>query len=71
MTTDALLRAVAILSLVAIVAASVANFGGWITLDQVKFVSLGATVVWFLAATPWLGKSQATCDASSRTARPS
>ena len=58
MTTGALLRAVAILSLVAIVAAGVANFAGWITLDQVKLVALVATVVWFGAATPWLGKAE-------------
>lgn len=57
MTMDELLRAVAILSLVAIVAAAVANFAGWITLDRVKFIALAATVVWFLAATPWLGRS--------------
>jgi hypothetical protein len=56
-TMNALLRAVAILSLVAIVAAAIANFGGWITLDRAKVVSLAATVVWFIAATPWLGKS--------------
>lgn len=57
MAVDALLRAAAILSLVAIVVASVANFAGWITLDQVKLIALGATVVWFLAATPSLGKA--------------
>lgn len=57
MISDALLRAVAILSLAAIVAAGVSNFAGWITLDQVKLLALGATVVWFLAAPPWLGKA--------------
>jgi hypothetical protein len=51
-----LMIVVAVLSLVALMLPSILFLAGRIELDTVKWIMLLATVVWFVAATPWLWK---------------
>lgn len=47
---------ISVLSLVVLMAPSILFLAGRMELDTVKWVMLAATVVWFVAATPWLWK---------------
>jgi hypothetical protein len=47
---------VSVLSLVVLMVPSVLFLAGRMELGTVKWVMLAATVVWFVAATPWLWK---------------
>ena len=47
---------ISVLSLVVLMVPSILFLAGRMQLDTVKWVMLAATVVWFVAATPWLWK---------------
>jgi hypothetical protein len=47
---------VSVLALVVLMAPSILFLAGEMQLGTVKWVMLAATVVWFIAATPWLWK---------------
>jgi len=47
---------ISVLSLVVLMAPSILFLAGRMELDTVKWIMLAATVVWFVAATPWLWK---------------
>jgi len=47
---------ISVLSLVVLMAPSILFLAGRMELDTVKWVMLAATVVWFVAAPPWLWK---------------
>jgi len=51
-----LMIVVAVLSLVALMLPSILFLAGRMQLDTAKWIMLLATVVWFLAGTPWLWK---------------
>ena len=52
----AILRIVSLLALVALTLPSIILLAGRLELDTVKWIMLVATVVWFVAATPWMWK---------------
>ena len=45
---------VAVLSLVALMLPSILFLAGRMELDTAKWIMLAATIVWFIAGTPWL-----------------
>jgi hypothetical protein len=47
---------ISVLSLIVLMAPSILFLAGRMQLDTVKWVMLAATVLWFVAATPWLWK---------------
>ena len=47
---------ISVLSLVVLMVPSILFLAGRMDLDTVKWIMLAATVVWFVAATPWLWK---------------
>ncbi len=47
---------ISVLSLVVLMVPSILFLAGRMELDTVKWVMLAATVVWFVAAPPWLWK---------------
>ena len=51
-----ILQIVSWLSLVALMLPSVMFLAGRMELDRVKWLMLLATIVWFVAATPWMWK---------------
>jgi hypothetical protein len=56
MQNTAILKIVSALSLVALMLPSILFLTGRMELPTVKWVMLAATVVWFVAATPWMWK---------------
>jgi nitrate/nitrite transporter NarK len=54
----AILRIVSLLALVALTLPSIIFLAGRLELDTVKWIMLVATVVWFVAATPWMWKDK-------------
>ncbi len=56
MQKTTLLKIVSLLSLVALILPSILFLAGRMELTTVKWVMLAATVVWFVAATPWMWK---------------
>jgi branched-subunit amino acid transport protein len=56
MRTTAILMFVSLASLVALILPSILFLAGRMELGTAKWVMLLATVVWFVAATPWLWK---------------
>jgi hypothetical protein len=47
---------ISVLALVVLMVPSVLFLAGRMQLETVKWVMLAATIVWFVAATPWLWK---------------
>jgi hypothetical protein len=47
---------ISVLSLVVLMVPSILFLAGRMELDTVKWIMLAATIVWFVAATPWLWK---------------
>lgn len=56
MRTTTILVIVSLLSLVALMLPSILFLAGRMELPTVKWVMLAATIVWFVAATPWMWK---------------
>jgi len=52
----AILQIVSLLSLVALTLPSVIYLAGRMDLNMVKWIMLLATIVWFVAAAPWMWK---------------
>lgn len=53
----AILQIISLLALVALTLPSIVFLAGWpLKLDTVKWLMLLATIVWFIAATPWMWK---------------
>jgi len=55
----AILQIVSLLALIALTLPSIIFLAGRLELDTVKWIMLVATVVWFVAATPWMWKDKA------------
>lgn len=55
----AILQIVSLLALIALTLPSIILLAGRLELDTVKWIMLIATVVWFVAATPWMWKDKA------------
>jgi hypothetical protein len=51
-----ILQIVSLLSLIALTLPSVLYLAGRLELDMVKWIMILATIVWFVAATPWMWK---------------
>jgi len=51
-----ILQIVSLLALIALTLPSIIFLAGGIELDTVKWLMLLATIVWFVAATPWMWK---------------
>jgi len=49
-----ILIVVAVLSLVLLMLPSILFLAGRMELDTAKYIMMGATIVWFATATPWL-----------------
>ena len=58
-TMRPILQIVSLLALIALTLPSVIFLAGRLELDTVKWIMLVATVVWFVAATPWMWKDKA------------
>jgi len=58
-TMRPILQIVSLLALIALTLPSVIFLAGRLELDTVKWIMLIATVVWFVAATPWMWKDKA------------
>jgi hypothetical protein len=56
MRTNTILVIVSLLSLIALILPSILFLAGSMPLTTTKWVMLAATVVWFVAATPWMWK---------------
>jgi hypothetical protein len=56
MRTTTILVIVSLLSLVALMLPSILFLAGRMELTMAKWVMLLATIVWFVAATPWMWK---------------
>jgi len=54
-----ILQIVSLLALIALTLPSVIFLAGRMELDMVKWLMLLATIVWFVAATPWMWKDNA------------
>jgi len=59
-TMRPILQIVSLLALIALTLPSVIFLAGRLELDTVKWIMLVATVVWFVAATPWMWKDNGT-----------
>jgi len=55
-----ILQIVSLLALIALTLPSIIFLAGRVELDMVKWIMLLATVVWFVAATPWMWKDNGT-----------
>ena len=53
-----ILQIISILALIALTLPSIILLAGRLELDTVKWIMLVATVVWFVAATPWMWKDK-------------
>ena len=53
-----ILQIISLLALIALTLPSVLFLAGRLELDTVKWIMLLATVVWFVAATPWMWKDK-------------
>jgi hypothetical protein len=51
-----ILQVISLLALIALTLPSVLFLAGRMKLDTVKWVMILATIVWFIAATPWMWK---------------
>jgi nitrate/nitrite transporter NarK len=51
-----ILQIVSLLALIALTLPSIIFLAGRMELDTVKWIMLLATIVWFVAATPWMWK---------------
>lgn len=51
-----ILQIVSLLALIALTLPSIIFLSGRMELDMVKWLMLLATIVWFVAATPWMWK---------------
>ncbi len=51
-----ILQIVSLLALIALTLPSIIFLAGRMELDTVKWLMLLATIVWFIAATPWMWK---------------
>jgi hypothetical protein len=51
-----ILQIVSLLALIALTLPSIIFLAGRVELDTVKWLMLLATIVWFVAATPWMWK---------------
>ncbi|MHC4555943.1 MAG: hypothetical protein ACYTFW_02210 [Planctomycetota bacterium] len=55
-----ILQIVSLLALIALTLPSIIFLSGRMELDMVKWLMLLATIVWFVAATPWMWKDNGT-----------
>ena len=55
-----ILQIVSLLALIALTLPSIIFLAGRMELDTVKWLMLLATIVWFVAATPWMWKDNGT-----------
>ncbi len=53
-----ILQIVSLLALIALILPSIIFLAGRLELYTVKWIMLAATVVWFVAATPWMWKDK-------------
>jgi branched-subunit amino acid transport protein len=51
-----ILQFISLLALIALTLPSVLYLAGRLELDMVKWIMILATIVWFIAATPWMWK---------------
>ncbi len=51
-----ILQIISLLALIALILPSVIFLAGQLELNMVKWIMLLATIVWFVAATPWMCK---------------
>ncbi|MHC4166534.1 MAG: hypothetical protein ACYSWQ_06220 [Planctomycetota bacterium] len=51
-----ILQIVSLVALIALTVPSVIFLAGRMELDKVKWIMMLATIVWFVAATPWMWK---------------
>jgi hypothetical protein len=51
-----ILQVISLLALIALTLPSVLYLAGRLELDMVKWIMILATIVWFIAATPWMWK---------------
>jgi len=51
-----ILQIVSLLALIGLILPSVIYLAGRMDLDKVKWIMLLASIVWFVAATPWMWK---------------
>jgi hypothetical protein len=51
-----ILQIISLLALIALTLPSVLFLAGRMELDMVKWIMILATIVWFVAATPWMWK---------------
>ena len=51
-----ILQIISLLALVALTLPSILFLAGRMELDKVKWIMILATIVWFVAATPWMWK---------------
>ena len=55
-----ILQIISLLALIALTLPSILFLAGRMELDTVKWVMILATIVWFMAATPWMWKDNDT-----------
>jgi len=55
-----ILQVVSLLALIALTLPSIIFLAGRLELNTVKWIMLLATIVWFVAATPWMWKDNST-----------
>jgi nitrate/nitrite transporter NarK len=53
-----ILQIVSVLALIALTGPSILFLAGKMELDTVKWIMVIATIVWFVAATPWMWEEQ-------------
>ncbi|MFZ2147081.1 MAG: hypothetical protein WAV28_07665 [Sedimentisphaerales bacterium] len=53
-----ILQIISLLALIALTLPSIIFLAGRLELDMVKWIMLLATIVWFVAATPWMLKDK-------------
>ena len=51
-----ILQIISLLALIALILPSILFLAGRMELDMVKWLMLLATIIWFIAATPWMWK---------------
>ena len=51
-----ILQIISLLALIALTLPSILFLAGRMELDKVKWIMILATIVWFVAATPWMWK---------------
>jgi len=51
-----ILQIISVVALIVLTVPSIVFLAGRLELDQVKWIMLVASIVWFVAATPWMWK---------------